>query len=234
MSQIENNQLEEIFLEYEILVAQVDKIFTDLRAKYPQEITCHESCSDCCHALFDLSLVEAMSINRAFHDKFSYGGTRSFIIDQASEADRQLTRLKHHFYKEVQAGQSDEKVMLDASKQKVRCPLLGTDDRCLLYENRPLTCRIYGIPTAIQGTGHVCGKCHFDAGTQYPTMHLDKIQDRLAKLSRKIAKVLGSRYTELHHVYVPISMALINKYDEAYLGLNVVQKPKKKMRSPLG
>jgi len=234
MSEIENAELEEIFLEYEILTAQVDKIFTDVRAKFSKEVTCFESCSDCCHALFDLSLVEAMMLNRAFQDKFGYGSTRSYIIEKANDADRELTRLKFRFYKDVQRGAADEKIMEAAAKEKVRCPLLGTDDLCLLYENRPLTCRIYGVPTAINGKGHVCGKCNFDKGGQYPTLYLDKIQDRLAKMSRKIGKVLGSRYTELHHVYVPVSMALINKYDDAYLGMKTENKPKKKMRSPLG
>ena len=233
MSQLENAELEEIFLEYEILTAQVDKIFADVRTKFSKEVTCFESCSDCCHALFDLSLVEAMAINRAFQDKFGYGGTRSYVIEQAGEADRELTRLKFRFYKEVQGGTADENVMEAVAKEKVRCPLLGTDNLCLLYESRPLTCRIYGVPTAINGKGHVCGKCNFDQGEQYPTLHLDKIQDRLAQMSRKIAKVLGSRYTELHHVYVPVSMALMNKYDDAYLGLKVEKKAKKKLRSPL-
>ncbi len=234
MSQNENMELEEIFLEYEIFLAQIDKIFADLQNKYPKEISCKKACNDCCHALFDLSLVEAMSINRAFQEKFGYGSLRSFTMDQASAADRTLTRLKFKFYKDVQQGQSDAQIMEKVAKEKVRCPLLGQDDLCLLYESRPITCRTYGVPTAIAGKSHVCGKCNFDNGDQYPTLHLDKIQDRLAGFSRRIAKVLGSRYSELHHVYVPVSMALITKYDDAYLGLKTVAKPKKKQRSPLG
>lgn len=233
MSQVESAELEEIFLEYEVLTAQVDKLFQDVQAKYPQEVACTKTCSDCCHALFDLSLVEAMAINRAFHEKFGFGAERSKILERANDADRTLTRLKYHYYKDVQAGMSDEEVMAKAAHEKVRCPLLGDDNLCMLYEHRPLTCRIYGVPTAINGKGHVCGKCRFDKGGKYPTLQLDRIQDRLAAMSHKIAKVLGSKYTELHHVYVPVSMALINKYDEAYLGLKTEQKPKKKMKSPL-
>ena len=233
MSQLESAELEEIFLEYEILTAQVDKLFADVRGKFTDEVTCFESCSDCCHALFDLSLVEAMAINRAFQDKFGYGAERSYVIEKAGEADRSLTRLKLRFYKDVQNGAADNKVMDSVAKEKVRCPLLGENNLCLLYENRPLTCRIYGVPTAINGKGYVCGKCKFDEGKQYPTLHLDKIQDRLAQMSRKIAKLLGSRYTDLHHVYVPVSMALMNKYDDAYLGLKTKKTPKKKLRSPL-
>lgn len=219
MSQIESAELEEIFLEYELLTAQVDKLFKQVQESFPQEVACTKTCSDCCHALFDLSLVEAMAINRAFNDKFGFGAERSKILDRAGDADRTLTRLKYHYYKDVKGGMTDEQVMEKAAHEKVCCPLLGDDNLCLLYEHRPLTCRIYGVPTAIHGKGHVCGKCRFDKGGKYPTLQLDRIQDKLAAMSHKIVKVLGSRYKELHHVYVPVSMALLNKYDETYLGL---------------
>ena len=64
MSQIESAELEEIFLEYEVLTAQVDKLFQDVQSKYPKEVACTKTCSDCCYALFDLSLVEAMAIKK--------------------------------------------------------------------------------------------------------------------------------------------------------------------------
>lgn len=234
MSQIENAALEEIFLEYDILTAKVDKVFEEVRAKFTEEVTCTKGCSDCCHALFDLSLIEAMALNRAFNDKFGYSGTRSYILENAGEVDRKLTLVKSKLYTGAKHGKADDDLLQEAAKAKIRCPLLGTDNLCLLYESRPLTCRIYGVPTAIDGKGHVCSKGNFAKGVAYPTVHLDKIQDRLAQLSRKAAKVLGSRYKELHNVYVPVSMALMNKYDEAYLGVKTDNKPKKKMKSPLG
>lgn len=224
MSQLESAELEEIFLEYEVLTAQVDKLFQNVQSKYPKEVACSKTCSDCCYALFDLSLVEAMAINRAFNEKFGFGAERSAILERAGDSDRTLTRLKHYYYQEVKQGVSDEKVMEQVAREKVRCPLLGDDNLCLLYEHRPLTCRSYGVPTAINGKGHVCGKCNFDKGGKYPTLQIDRIQDKLAALSHKIAKVLGSKYSELHHVYVPVSMALMTKYDEAYLGLKQEQK----------
>lgn len=233
MSQLESPELEEIFLEYELLTAQVDKLFQKVQAEFPNEVACTKTCSDCCHALFDLSLVEAMAVNRAFNDKFGFGAERSKILERAGDADRSLTRLKYHYYKDVKSGMTDEEVMKKAAHDKVRCPLLGDENLCLLYENRPLTCRIYGVPTAIGGKGHVCGKCRFDQGGKYPTLQLDRIQDKLAALSLKIVKVLGSRYKELHHVYVPVSMALMNKYDETYLGLKTEEKAKKPLKSPL-
>lgn len=233
MSQIESVELEEIFLEYEVLTAQVDRLFQDVQSKYPEEVACTKACSDCCHALFDLSLVEAMAVNRAFHEKFGFGAERSKIMERASDADRTLTRLKYQYFRNAQRGMSDADIMEKAAHEKVRCPLLGDDDLCVLYEHRPLTCRIYGVPTAIRGKGHVCGKCRFDKGGKYPTLQLDRIQDKLAGLSHKITKAIGSGYKDLHSVYVPVSMALMNKYDEEYLGVKQDGKTRKKLKSPL-
>ena len=35
----------------------------------------------------------------------------------------------------------------------------------------------------------------------------------------KFADTVESRFKELHEVYVPLSMALLTRYDEAYLGI---------------
>mgnify|MGYP001836830744 CR=1 FL=1 len=86
--------LQPIFAEYEKLRASCDAVFERIRHDHAQCVTCKEGCSDCCHALFDLSLVEAMYINRAFQQAFDYGPQRSAILTRAAETDRHLTRLK--------------------------------------------------------------------------------------------------------------------------------------------
>lgn len=138
--------------------------------QFPAEVGCKAGCSDCCHAMFDLSLVEAMYINRKFNECFDFGAQRSAILEAAGEADRRATRLKRHYYQRARQGASDEEIMREAGRDRIRCPLLGRDDTCLMYEFRPVTCRLYGVPTVIQGKGHVCGKCSFHARQTYPTI----------------------------------------------------------------
>ena len=111
------------------------------------------------------------------------------------------------------------RLILEMMGRRTNLLLLDGEDRCLLYEARPITCRLYGVPTAIGGQGHVCGFSAFEKGKAYPTVHLDKIQARLDELSREVARTVESRFSELHEVYVPLSMALITRYDEAYLGI---------------
>lgn len=211
--------LSAIFAKYEKLLAEADALFTRVRAMHPDCVTCSQGCSDCCHALFDLSLVEAMYINAKFAQGFDFGAERSAVLQRASDADRDAYRIKKRIYRESEAGRDAEELLAEAAHERIRCPLLGDNGSCELYDCRPVTCRLYGVPTAINGKAHTCGKTAFQKGQPYPTVALDKIQDRLAALSEEITMVLRSRFKELHKVYVPMSMALLTKYDDTYLGV---------------
>ncbi len=212
--------LSEIFLKYEGLVAEADALFSRVEKEYSVCVACKKGCSDCCYALFDLSLVEAMYLNRRFGEQFGFGPERSAIVERAGDVDRQLIRLKRHAHRDVQKGRDAQDILEEMARIRVRCPLLGEADACELYAFRPITCRLYGIPTAIGGKGHTCGKSAFEAGKPYPTVHIDKIHQRLAALSQEIRDVLKSRFKELHTVLVPVSMALLTSYDVEYLGIS--------------
>ncbi len=216
--------ISDIFARYETLVAEVDNIFGHIRNAHPDCVICEVGCSDCCHALFDLSLVEAMYINHAFTKQVPYGKERSDILTHAADLDRKAVRMKREFYRASKDGQSAEDIMTEAAKMRMPCPLLDAESKCLLYDSRPITCRLYGVPLNINNTGHVCGKTKFSKGTNYPTVHMSAIQDRLDGLSKDIATAVKSRFKELHQVYVPMSMALLTNYNEQYLGIGAAKK----------
>lgn len=213
----------EIFEKYEALVADVDKVFERVKEEYGDCVTCKVACSDCCHALFDLSFIEAFYLNYKFNERFE-GQMRSDILDRADTADRQTYRIKREAFKASREGALASEIMEMVSKARVRCSLLNAEDKCDLYDCRPVTCRLYGIPTAIGGRAHTCAKTGFEGGKQYPTVKVEKIQDRLMELSRELAEMLNSSYDQLSEVLVPLSMALMTTYDEEYLGLTDGQK----------
>lgn len=211
--------LSPIFTQYEKLRGFVDAAFGQVQKQCGSCVTCHEGCSDCCHALFDLSLVEAMYLNRAFQQKFGYGPERSALLERASETDRKLVRIKKGLYLEEKHGQATESILQEAAGLRMRCPLLDDDNRCILYDARPITCRVYGIPTSIAGQGHVCGSSGFDRGGQYPTLQLDRVQNALMDMSLAIERAVNSRFDKLHEVFMPVSMALLTNFDDTFLGI---------------
>ena len=212
------SSLEPIFARYELLRVEADTLFEQVRRLHPDCVTCFVGCSDCCHAMFDLPLIEALHLNRQFRQSIAFGARHSAIIHAASDADRLATRVKRKLYKVSKDGNT-RRVMEDAARARIRCTLLDAEDRCQLYEHRPVTCRLYGVPVVIAGESHVCGKSAFCKGQSYPAIALEKIQDRLAAMSQEIAQTLGTRFKELHLVYVPVSMALLTRYDANYLGI---------------
>ncbi|MDR2573520.1 MAG: YkgJ family cysteine cluster protein [Desulfovibrio sp.] len=216
--------LSAVFEAYERLQMEADAVFARVREGVPEGVRCREGCADCCHALFDLSLVEAMYINRAFLAAFDHGPRRSEIMARASKVDRDLTKFKRDMYHAEKNGEAPGDIMISAAGLKSPCPLLDENNRCLLYAARPITCRIYGVPTAIAGQAHVCGFSGFEKGKPYPTVYLDKIHARLDEMGRDVKEAVNSRFSALHEVYVPLSMALLTNYDERYLGIGPAKK----------
>lgn len=212
------------FARYEQHAREADALFERIRAEYPGLVVCKERCSSCCHALFDLSLVEALYLNTRFRERVPAGSERAAILDAADTADRHAARFKRKIFNESREGRDSNELLTEAAAFTIRCPLLGSDERCLLYDVRPITCRLYGVPTAIGGKAHTCGLTGFEQGKAYPTVALDKMQHRLADLSAELAAATGSAYTQLATMYVPVSSALLTDYTPEYLGIGGIPK----------
>jgi len=206
------------FEQYEQLISQVDQIFNQIKTRYPECVTCHIGCSECCFALFDLTLIEAIYIHDKFFDLVDEN-QRKQILEKADMVDRKVHVIKRKAFKASQEGRDPKDIMLDIAREKIRCPLLNDDNQCVLYDQRPITCRTYGLPTAIGEKSHTCAKTKFETGTTYPTVKMDQLHDRLYNLSKEWTLKIGSRYDKLHEILVPLSMALITDYDDVYLGL---------------
>lgn len=205
------------FTRYEMLVSVVDGVFDRVKAEYPDCVTCSRGCSDCCHALFDLTLIEALYINHKFNATF---GRNEQMLEKANRADRRIYKLKKQAYLDHENGKNEVAVLAEMGMERVRCPLLNDKDLCDLYAFRPITCRIYGIPTSIQGMSHTCGKSGFEAGGKYPTLNMDKIYSQLYALSRDLVADIQTRYVKMDEMLVPVSMALLSEYDDAFFGFN--------------
>ena len=209
-----------VFAEYERLAARADALFARVREQYPDRVACSGGCSDCCHALFDVGLVEALFLHQAFTRRFTFGRERSIILTRADAADRAAYILKRRLHKESLAGRALEELVSEVGARRLRCPLLSEDDACALYAHRPITCRAYGIPLAISGVGRVCPRSSFTEGGRYPVLDMDMMNARLAELSSLAAQSLKSRFSGLHMAYVPVSTALLTEYNSEYLGMD--------------
>lgn len=220
-------ELDEVFEKYEAFVEQLDGVFESVRQQYPDCVRCGLACSDCCHAIFDLSLIEALYINRKFIEN-TIEQRRAEILENANHVDRKIYQLKRKAFKSVDSGEkSEDQVLFEMAAERVRCPLLNDQDRCDLYDFRPATCRLYGIPTAISGKGHTCGLSAFEEGASYPTVNLNSVHAKLHELSQELVLLLQSTHIKMGDVLMPLSMALLTVFSETYLGIAPEKKESK-------
>ena len=170
-----------LFQRYELLVAKADQAFNKIAKEYPECIRCKSHCADCCHAVFGLFLIEAAYLQKYFY-QLGRKERRAAIL-RGKKANRDLQKIE----KRLQAHHDDNRTAGYAlQRERIRCPLLDDNRECVLYSHRPITCRVYGIPTAIQGKAHVCGKTGFKNGQSYPAFNLDEVQKELFYLSREV------------------------------------------------
>jgi len=210
--------LREHFVKYEALVQMVDAVFDRVKKEFPKEVFCREKCSDCCYAIFDLTLIEALYLNDKFLKKFT-GKEKNDLIEIAGKTDRVLTKMKRDAFRDVKNGSDELDIVGKMSQERVRCPLLGENNLCVMYENRPITCRVYGIPTSTAGVSHICGRTNFIQGQPYPTLNMDKIYTQLQLLSAQLVKEINSTNIKMHEMLIPVSMALVTQFNEEYLGV---------------
>jgi Fe-S-cluster containining protein len=211
-------RFEEAFSNYEKLTRAADQIFEKIKTDFPREMSCRVGCSDCCHALFDVSLVEALYLNHHFNLGFE-GGERKALLEKANRADRAAYKIKRDARKRLENGGSEEELLVSLSAERVRCPLLDDRDQCVLYEYRPVTCRLYGVPTEIGGLSHSCGRTGFVKGKSYPTVHMEKMNQQLFSLAVNLVRALGSKYAQLSELVMPVSAAVMTDFNDEFLGL---------------
>jgi len=224
--------LKPYFEKYESLVEKSEEAFDRVKAAHTECVKCEEKCADCCFALFDLTLIEALYLHHKFNEKFK-GSAKVELVEKANRADRQIYKIKRKAFKELQSGRNEGELLAEMALERVRCPLLSEKDLCDLYDYRPLTCRFYGIPTAIGGAGHTCGKSGFKEGEKYPTVNLDAVYGQLQQISAELLRDIQSKNVKLVDLLVPLSSAVIMDFDEVFLGVaeEPEEKPQPKRRS---
>lgn len=217
---------EPYFREYEAIVKQVDDVFDKVKGLHSDCVKCKTECSDCCHALFDMTFIEALYLNHKFNQTIG-GANKEAIVDVANRVDRKINKLKREAHNQLKAGKkTEEQIVIEMAAERIPCPLLNNNKLCDLYDYRPITCRLYGIPTSISGVAHTCGLSGFKEGESYPTVNLDPLYEKLYSLSAKLVLALKSKYAGMGEMLFPLSMAILTTFNETYLGVRVKEDEK--------
>jgi Fe-S-cluster containining protein len=138
--------MNDILDRYESLLGEVDGWFEACLSRHPDLIACRQGCSACCRGLFDITLLDALFLKRGF-DRLPTTVQQAVqlkavaplveLAENWPEFARPwiLNHIPEQFWDEMMP-EEDERP----------CPLLSPDGACLVYAQRPMTCRLNGIP----------------------------------------------------------------------------------------
>jgi len=177
--------LQEHIRRYMDLVSQADRLFQAVAAKHGDLMRCKLGCDDCCAVYFQLTLIEAFVISGMFRESLAEN-TRRRAIERAHIAEplfSQANLLLQQKASETRGVNSD--LLEEASRLRISCPL-KEDGACVLYEYRPITCRLYGTPQKISGRVVSCPRTGFEEGKPYATVDVDTLQRRSFEYSRDL------------------------------------------------
>lgn len=177
--------MKEIFKQYVDLLADVDHWFASCSALFGNKVYCKYGCSECCHGLHDITLLDAAYLRSGFeslpqlYQQALHHNACSRLVDLQKIIPKLSSPYILNYYPE------DERDRLIAEETETHCILLGYDGNCLLYDYRPLTCRLHGLPL-IDNSGAVIDDswCTLNFPGQNPLI-LAELRGNFAELFRR-------------------------------------------------
>ncbi len=123
------------FFEYEALVKDMDERAAE--ASEGSDIpVCGKEANECCGEYFELDLVEAIYISNKIN--------RVLRIEQRNETINRGIEISSHTRELKKRVLPDEFIQAYRHEKNLICPLY-VEGECILFDYRPLRCRVYGI-----------------------------------------------------------------------------------------
>jgi Fe-S-cluster containining protein len=123
----------------------IDDWFAEIRRKYPKHMQCGKGCSACCHGLFDISVADAVQVVQALTKLPE--DLQERVIRISEQLQEKIGRVAPELPAPLLFSEDDPRIdlVVDAAGSPP-CPFLGSGGDCLIYQDRPLPCRLEGIP----------------------------------------------------------------------------------------
>jgi len=169
-------------------------------------MVCKQGCSACCRGLFDITLLDAYLLRDGFN-----GLTDTIQEDVRNKACQQLSYIQKSLWQDftspwlLNSYPEEEWELAMPDEDETPCSLLGEDGVCLVYDSRPMTCRLHGAPL-IDTSGEVLFDewCSLNFVDSNPLLmpelrwHFNDIFKHEQLLFREFSKrILGKSFNEL-------------------------------------
>lgn len=139
-------EIKDILSTYNRLLGGVDGWFRNCMATAGSAIACGSGCSHCCRGLFDITLLDALNLRTGF-DQLSpqvQALVRAKSLARIASIREQWPDFAHPYV--INGHSEDEWQEVMPEDDQTPCVLLDESGCCLVYDRRPMTCRLHGIP----------------------------------------------------------------------------------------
>lgn len=138
--------MQDILDRYTTLLREVDHWFAGCLRSHGGLIECRNGCSACCRGLFDITLLDALHLRMGF-ERLPEDVRRVVRLKARARLD-DLTSRWPDFSAPWLLNRIPEEEWDDMmpEEDETPCPLLSDEGACLVYDHRPMTCRLNGIP----------------------------------------------------------------------------------------
>ena len=135
---------------YTRILDRADDFFRSVAESQPQNLQCGRGCSLCCYGLFEIGSGDVPLIAEGLEKL--HPSRRKMIIRRSQEI---VASSKHPDLRDCTPEEKDAFFERTASTP---CPNLNERGECLMYDNRPLVCRTFGLPlrNADEYIGDIC------------------------------------------------------------------------------
>ncbi|HYM59819.1 MAG TPA: YkgJ family cysteine cluster protein [Thermoanaerobaculia bacterium] len=142
---------------YRRILEHADEFFASVLRDQPENLQCGRGCSFCCYGLFEIGAADIPILAEGL--RLAHPARRKRIIRKA----REIVTNGHPDLRESTPAEKEE---FFRRTDSIPCPVLSDSGECMLYENRPLVCRTFGLPLR-DGTRYIGDVCdlNFTGGT---------------------------------------------------------------------
>ena len=145
--------MNELLQRYRTLLATIDLWFAAKQGEMPTAIVCSNGCSGCCRGLFDISLLDARLLRAGFDQLPAV--IRAGVVAKAEIRRAELQERWPGFAPPYLLNHMNDNLWTEMPENDLTpCPLLDPAGCCLIYDYRPMTCRLHGLPQ-IDNSGEI-------------------------------------------------------------------------------
>jgi Fe-S-cluster containining protein len=193
----------------------IDEWFGKVRRKYAEQMQCGKGCTACCYGLFDITLADAVEVSRGF------ASLAEELKDRVYSKSTALHRKPHDAVPDLAQPtilpEDDQRLdqIVDAVEM-APCPCLGDKGECLIYERRPLACRLEGVPMVDIHEGPFGDWCELNFTQGIPDGALADLQqnyNRIDELQEARSAAIAHRAALSDHRAVTLIPSVIAEYE---------------------